>query len=356
MVSLPDKIKEKIERLSLENLSEADTKRVFIEPTLKSLGWDTEGIGEIKNEYRHKPGDNPVDYALLCDGRPILLIEAKALNISLNDRKFSSQLLAYANLSGVEWCCLTNGDEWRIYNSHALGEVEEKEFRRITISKDFNLDALELIAKKNLHGLTLKRLWDIEFTGRRAQVALRELLKNSDSRLIKLITGQDPHIDKATLKNLLPHILVSIDNLGTYATPNTLKPVNHSANYQPKNVVNTNEQTTHNQGGGKTKGQRAIKLSDLVEHGILKAGGVLEAGQHKKLGVYPVATVTEDSQLSVNGVVFKSPSAAACYSRALAHQSTDTTKFPTDGYSFWKFQGKRLDDYRRELAEKIRYL
>ena len=63
---------------------------------------------------------------LLCQRSETLLIEAKTLEKDLNDRKWITQNVSYATVIGVRWCVLTNGDEYRIYNSHAAVDVDQK--------------------------------------------------------------------------------------------------------------------------------------------------------------------------------------------------------------------------------------
>src|SRR5205807_10593936 len=81
-----------------------------------------------------------------------LFIEAKSLEKDLNDRKWISQNLSYATVVGVRWCVLTNGDEYRIYNSHAPVDVEQKLFRSVRVSDASNvghlIDTLHLLSKE----------------------------------------------------------------------------------------------------------------------------------------------------------------------------------------------------------------
>jgi hypothetical protein len=115
-------------------VGEQNTKAALIDPILIALGWDLQEIDEVRYEYRRKPQDNPVDYALFLSRTECLFIEAKSLEKDLNDRKWISQNLSYATVVGVRWCALTNGDEYRIYNSHAAVDVEQKLFRSVRVS------------------------------------------------------------------------------------------------------------------------------------------------------------------------------------------------------------------------------
>ncbi len=57
-------VRERIARHKRENIGEQDTKAALIVPVLRALGWDVEDLEDVKLEYRRRPNDNPVDYAL----------------------------------------------------------------------------------------------------------------------------------------------------------------------------------------------------------------------------------------------------------------------------------------------------
>ena len=127
-------VRDRIVRYRGESIGEENTKNVLIEPVLRALGWDVEELDEVRREYRRRPGDLPVDYALFLLRTPRLFVEAKALGENLADHKSVNQLLGYASVAGCEWAVLTDGNEYRIYNANAAGPEEEKLFRRITIA------------------------------------------------------------------------------------------------------------------------------------------------------------------------------------------------------------------------------
>ena len=77
-----------------ERVGEQDTKAILIDPVLSALGWDLGDLDDLRREYRRKPQDNPVDYALLAFGQPLLFIEAKALGTDLSPRRCAAQVLA----------------------------------------------------------------------------------------------------------------------------------------------------------------------------------------------------------------------------------------------------------------------
>src|SRR5215210_1734040 len=198
-----------------ENIGEQNTKAALIDPLLSALGWDIEDIDEVSREYRRKPQDNPVDYALFMLRSPRLFVEAKGLEKDLNDRKWISQILSYATVVGVEWCVLTNGDEYRLYNAHAPVEVEQKLFRVVRISdlaqEEYTFDTLELLSKEKMSDNLLNVLWKAHFIDRHVSAALAEILQNEDADLIRLIRKRTPELSPLEIRESLTRADIRVD-------------------------------------------------------------------------------------------------------------------------------------------------
>jgi hypothetical protein len=198
-----------------ENIGEQNTKAALIDPLLAALGWDVEDIDEVSREYRRKSQDNPVDYALFMLRSPRLFVEAKGLEKDLSDRKWISQVLGYATVVGVEWCVLTNGDEYRLYNAHAPVDVEQKLFRVVRISEsdqeEYILETLELLSKEKMGDNLLNVLWKAHFIDRHVNRALGELLQNDDASLIRLIRKRTPELTPSDIRESLKRADIRID-------------------------------------------------------------------------------------------------------------------------------------------------
>ena len=101
-------------------LSEPNTKSSLVEPVLRTLGWNIFDFEDVEREWKVFDGTS-VDYALKILGTPRIFIEAKALDIPLNDPKLIGQTIKYAAMEkGLRWCILTNGDEYRLYKSDEI--------------------------------------------------------------------------------------------------------------------------------------------------------------------------------------------------------------------------------------------
>src|SRR3954449_12687246 len=84
---------------TLGKANEANTRSHLIDPLLAALGWDIFDVTVVDREYVIYDG-TVLDYALMVDGKPRLFLEAKALGKALNDPKFVSQTVNYANTEG----------------------------------------------------------------------------------------------------------------------------------------------------------------------------------------------------------------------------------------------------------------
>ncbi len=95
---------------------ETRTRVVLIDPLLRSLGWDPEDSKEVQLEFRGKTGR--FDYALMMDGEPVAVIEAKKLTEDLSAPDVQAQVMTYARdpkSSDIRLIAITDGDDWIIY-------------------------------------------------------------------------------------------------------------------------------------------------------------------------------------------------------------------------------------------------
>src|SRR6266545_410653 len=179
---LLDTLKQCVERVDRyrrlgQRVGESNTKAGLIEPVIAALGWDVLDPDEVHREYRRRPADNPVDYALLLSRTPRLFIEAKGLGENIDDPKWANQTISYAAVAGVEWVALTDGAEWRLYNAHAPVPVEQKLFRAVRLTGDVDgaFELLTLLSKDNLRDNRIQELWRGFFVDRQVSAALAEL-------------------------------------------------------------------------------------------------------------------------------------------------------------------------------------
>lgn len=102
--------------------NEEQTKITLINPYLEHLGFDVRDPRHVKLEFRSDIGKGAerVDYAILDDNEPVLLIEAKPANSNLTDEA-SVQIRRYAlALPTVKYIATTNGIDWNWYSKSDL--------------------------------------------------------------------------------------------------------------------------------------------------------------------------------------------------------------------------------------------
>ena len=117
------KLIEKYNREKGKRYNEEATKKDFILPLFKIIGWDVDNSNEVTPE--DKVSRKRVDYAFKIDGIPKFYLEAKPLDENLDGYReqngikttFAQQSVNYAYYKGCIWAVLTNFSEIRIYDA-----------------------------------------------------------------------------------------------------------------------------------------------------------------------------------------------------------------------------------------------
>lgn len=110
--------------------SEALTRYALIDPLLRELGWDTEDPNMVIPEYRS--GNGRADYALINDGSPAMMVEAKSLGTNLGGTVLS-QGIQYCLEQGTRFFCVTDGRIWEIYETHKPVPIDDKRIVRFDV-------------------------------------------------------------------------------------------------------------------------------------------------------------------------------------------------------------------------------
>jgi hypothetical protein len=110
--------------------SEETTKQALILPILDILGFSPYDPTRVKAEFGSDvPGvkaNERVDYALFCNGVPVMFVEAK--NFRENLINHAPQLARYFNATPeVTMVAITNGREWRFFTDLSDKNIMDKE-------------------------------------------------------------------------------------------------------------------------------------------------------------------------------------------------------------------------------------
>ena len=97
---------------SAVSASETATRNQLIEPLMRVLGWDASDPNLVTPEY--SAGHGRVDYALMENGKPIVLIEAKKLGTKLTAGTLL-QAFGYVDDASVKFVVISNGDSWEVH-------------------------------------------------------------------------------------------------------------------------------------------------------------------------------------------------------------------------------------------------
>lgn len=109
-------LSERLKKVKDNILTEEATKMSMIVPFFQLLGYDVFNPEEFCPEYTTDVGikkGEKIDYAIMQDGIPTILIECKWCKDSLE--KHSSQLFRYFGTSPAKFAILTNGISYKFY-------------------------------------------------------------------------------------------------------------------------------------------------------------------------------------------------------------------------------------------------
>ena len=238
LISCIESLRMKLDRHRKDGLKEYPTRTIFIDPLLQALGWDVREPDEVELEYPTIDGKS-VDYAPKINRKPVLFIEAKALNDPLMDVKAITQVVGYAANAGVEWCILTNGVAYKVYRSTEKAEAPDKILYETSldpgetegmsiqqVAEQFIRFSREAMAK----GL-LDEIGEQIFTTGKVRKALDRLFMEPPNNLVKIVRSyiEDETIKPTQVKNALKRLwsqTSEVDTLVTSETSPETKPPN----------------------------------------------------------------------------------------------------------------------------------
>lgn len=151
-----------IPKLSETITTEEGTKNALVMPFIKILGYDPFNPLEVNPEFtadvRTKKGEK-VDYAIMKDGEPVLLIECKPVNTDLA-LTHGAQLFRYFSATSAKVGILTNGVIYQFFTDlDAKNKMDDKPFLEINLL-DIKEPLIHELKKFTKQGLDLDQLND----------------------------------------------------------------------------------------------------------------------------------------------------------------------------------------------------
>jgi hypothetical protein len=121
---------DRVAKLKDQILTEEATKNAFIMPFIQCLGYDVFNPMEVTPEFIADIGikkGEKVDYAIINEGKPTILIECKHWSADLNPH--NSQLFRYFHCTTARFSILTNGIHFKFYTDLVeSNKMDEKPF------------------------------------------------------------------------------------------------------------------------------------------------------------------------------------------------------------------------------------
>lgn len=151
IASLGKKSQQFGERFKPEQINEELTKNALIMPFIRALGYDIFDPMEVVPEFSAAIGeykDARVDYAILRDGKPIIIVECKAYGSEL-DAKKCNQLMLYFHGTEAKVAILTDGNRYQFYS-----DLEEDNKMDSRPYMEFSLEKLDTSLIPELQKLT----------------------------------------------------------------------------------------------------------------------------------------------------------------------------------------------------------
>lgn len=184
-------VSQRIKQLKHSISTEEATKTALIMPFFQTLGYDVFNPAEFTPEYIADVGikkGEKVDYAIMEDGKPTILIEAKSINERLT--KHDSQLFRYFGTTQAKFAILTNGDMYRFYTDlESPNVMDSTPFFEIVLSniKDNEIKELYKFKKQEFNVNTiLSTAEELKYLSA-IKDQLKTLSQSPSDELIKLL-------------------------------------------------------------------------------------------------------------------------------------------------------------------------
>ena len=185
---------ERVEKMLPQIQTEEATKNALIMPFIQILGYDVFNPSEVNPEFTADIGikkGEKVDYAIMKDGQPIILIECKHHKEVLDPH--NSQLFRYFHTCKAKFGVLTNGLIYRLYTDLVeVNKMDEKPFLEINIRdlKDNLVVELKKFHKSNFDAEQISNIAsELKYSNELKFILMNEFSAPSES-FVRFLSGQ----------------------------------------------------------------------------------------------------------------------------------------------------------------------
>ena len=160
--------------------TEEATKNAFVMPFISALGYDIHDPLEVIPEFTADAGvkqQEKVDYAIMKDGRPSILVECKSANVTLG-REHLSQLIRYYAVTDARFGILTNGVEYQFYTDlRKRNGMDEAPFLVVDL-RDLDDETVTEVARFAKDDFDAQEIWQLVDTREKEQNELQIIRDN----------------------------------------------------------------------------------------------------------------------------------------------------------------------------------
>lgn len=195
------------------DINESDTVTIIADMLCEVFGYDK--YSEITSEFAIKK--TYCDLALKVDDHVCLLIECKAIGLSLKD-DYVKQATDYAANAGIDWVVLTNGITWRVYKIAFTKPIDKElvyefDFLELSGKRAADLDLIFYLCRESL-GKSTKGLEDLH---------LQKQVVNKFMVAQLLMTEPIADAVRKQLKKISPEVKVSTDEIASIIANEIMK-------------------------------------------------------------------------------------------------------------------------------------
>ena len=188
----------RIEQIKDNICTEEATKTSIILPFFQLLGYDVFNPLEFVPEYTADSGTKKgekVDYAIIVNGEPLILVETKSINTELLP-KHTSQLFRYFTVTKAKFGILTNGIVYQFYSD--LDEPNKMDSKPFLIFDLFNIkkDKIEELKNFQKENLNIKNILN-----NASELKYRTMIKEVIAEQVQEPSDQ---MIKILIKNIYP--------------------------------------------------------------------------------------------------------------------------------------------------------
>lgn len=175
--------------------TEEATKTSLIMPFFQLMQYDIFNPKEFTPEFIADVGikkGEKVDYAIMIDNEPVILIECKSVNEDL--KRHDSQLYRYFGTTTAKFAILTNGIIYRFYTDiDETNKMDEAPFLEINLLKlkDYQIPELMKFTKTNFDSTEIfDTASELKYMGQIRQI-IKALMDNPDDDFVRLLLNHD---------------------------------------------------------------------------------------------------------------------------------------------------------------------